>query len=154
MVIYGADSPFQYHTKLAQLFPPLHGYHISLTWMISDFEGYPTPESFSSTSPFLISGKELEQVITTNPEMQIIWGVLSGFRIPAEQIDMSVVPIAEEASLWEANYTIQHPQAECEVAAWDSSATFFRSKNLKAMRRFSRAFPTAITLSKFNPDQS
>ena len=88
------------------------------------------------------------------PDMQSIWGVFSGFRLPSSEIDTSIVPVAEDSALWEPSYQIQHPQAECEVVAWDSSATFFRSKNGKAMWKFSRAFPSAKNLADFNTDKS
>ena len=154
MVIHGTDSPFSSHTKLAELFPPLHGYHIPLIWMVSDFEGCPTPKIFQSDSPFLINGQELDLVMQSVPDMQSIWGVFSGFRLPASEIDTSIVPVAENPTLWEPSYQIQHPQAECEVVAWDSSATFFRSKNGKAMWKFSRAFPSAKNLEDFNTGKS
>ena len=154
MVIYGKNDRLKYHTRLGDVLPTLHGYHIHLTWMLTDLECNSFPEILQADEPIIISGDDLDSLIQSEPDLQIIWGVLSGFRLPPEEIDRSISPKAEDSNVWESSYQIQHPQAECELIAWDSSATFFRSKNQKAMRIFSRKFPKAQTLESFNQSQS
>ncbi len=150
MIIYGTYNRFQFHTILSDVLPTLDKYHLSLTWMLSDLECTSCPEFLQADEPIIITGSELDKVMKIHPKLQIIWGVLSGFRLSPEEIDQTIIPFAEGSKVWENEYEIQHPQAECELVAWDSSATFFRSKNKKVMRIFSRTFPEAKTLETFN----
>jgi hypothetical protein len=154
MVIYGKSDNLKYHTMLGDVLPTLHGYHIPLTWMLTDLDCNSFPEIFQADEPIIISGDDLDALIQNKPDLQIIWGVLSGFRLPPEEIDRSILPKAEVHNVWEPSYQIQHPQAECELVAWDSTATFFRSKNQKAMNIFCRKFPKAQTLESFNKNKS
>jgi hypothetical protein len=154
MVIYHKSGILEFHTLLGDILPTLHGYHIPLTWMITDLECYSSLEVLQADEPIIISGDELDALIQTWPKVQLIWGVLSGFRLPPEEINLSILPKADDSEVWEPNYQIQHPQAECELVAWDGSATFFRSKNQEALRLFTRNFPAAQTLENFDRDQS
>ena len=96
----------------------------------------------------MITGTELNEIM--KEDFQIIWGVLSGFRLKEGEIDLSVPPpVAEHESIWNTEYSIQHPQAECELVSWDSSATFFRSKNPKVMHIFSKTFKESKSLEEF-----
>lgn len=122
--------------------------------MLTDLECYSISPILQATEPVIISGLELDQLIRNEPGSQIIWGVLSGFRIPAEEIDISFCPRSENSKVWKPDYELQHPQAECELVGWDSSATFFRSKDPDIMRIFSRQFPEAQTLESFNQKES
>jgi hypothetical protein len=154
MVIYHRSARIDLHTKLGDVLPTLHGYHIPLTWMLTDLDCNSFPEILQANEPIIISGRELDSLIQNEPHLQIIWGVLSGFRLSAEEIDRSILPEAKDPDIWSPSYEIQHPQAECELIGWDSSATFFRSKNQKAMDIFLRKFPEAQTLEAFNQNRS
>jgi hypothetical protein len=149
MVIYGKNCTLKYHTRLADVLPALHGYHIPLTWMLTNLECNFSPEVLLTDEPIIISGEDLDALIQERPNLQVIWGVLSGFRLPREEIDLSILPKSEDSDVWKSSYQIQHPQAECELVAWDSTATFFRSRNQKAMEIFSGSFPEAQTLEAF-----
>ena len=144
----------EYHTLLGDILPALHGYHLPLTWMLTDIECLDLPEVLRGIEPVIVSGRELDEVIVARPDLQIIWGVLSGFRLPHKEIDPSILPKAENSDVWEPTYKIQHPQAECELVAWDSTATFFRSHNCKIMRSFERRFPEARSLHEDHEGKS
>ena len=154
MVIYGINDKITRHTRLGDVLSTLQGYHISLTWMFTDLECYASSKVLQSGEPIIISGNDLDTLIRNYGGSQIIWGVLSGFRLPPGEIDLSIIPKAEDSDVWKPNYQIQHPQAECELVAWDSSATFFRSKNQEVMRIFSLKFPEAQTIESFNETNS
>ncbi len=154
MVIYGINDKVTCHTRLGDVLSTLQGYHISLTWMFTDLECYSPLKVLQADEPIIISGNDLDALVQNCEGVQIIWGVLSGFRLPPEEIDLSILPMAEDSDVWKSNYQIQHPQAECELVAWDSSATFFRSKNQEAMRMFSLKFPEAQTIESFNETHS
>lgn len=146
MVIYGITDKIKFHTRVGDVLSKLAGYHIPLTWIFTDLECYSTSKVLQGEEPIIISGKDLDLLIQDHWEVQIIWGVLSGFRLRPEDIDLSILPKAEDSDVWKTNYQIQHPQAECELVAWDSGATFFRSRNQEAMRMFSLEFPEAQTI--------
>ena len=76
-------------------------------------------------------------------------GCSSGFHISTDQINLDVSPISEGSQVWSTDYSIQHSQAVCEVVAWDSSATFFRSLIPEQMIDFSNAFSEALTIRQF-----
>ena len=154
MVIYRQSKNVEFHTKLSDILPKMDGYHLPLTWMLSDLDCNLFPDLLQGEEPFLLSGQQLVDMMQTDPHLQVIWGVLSGFRLPIVEIDTTILPISENAKVWDEEYQIQHPQAECELLAWDSSATFFRSKSRRAMRTFAESFPEAQNLSEFNPDRS
>ena len=154
MVICGKNDKPEYHTMLGDVLPTLHGYHIPLTWMLTDLNCNSYPEILQSDEPIVITGQQLDALIQAEPRLQVIWGVLSGFRLPPEEVDRSIIPLSEHSNIWDSDYEIQHPQAECELVGWDSSATFFRSKNQKAMRIFARKFPHAKSLDSFNETRS
>ena len=154
MVIYGKNDKLEFHTMLGDVLPTLHGYHIPLTWMLTDLDCNSYPDILQGGEPIVITGQDLDSLIQAEPRLQVIWGVLSGFRLPPEEIDRSIIPISEGSNVWDSDYEIQHPQAECELVGWDSSATFFRSKNQKAMHIFARKFPDAQSLEAFNGTKS
>ena len=45
---------------------------------------------------------------------------------------------------------IQHPLAEIEIVAWDSSCTLFMSKNEGLAEAFMEAFPMSEDLERYN----
>ena len=143
MIIYETSDRLKSHTLLADVIPGLAGYHTPLTWMFTDLECNFYPSILQKEEPILISGIELDALVRNEPHLQIIWGVLSGFRLPPDKIDLAILPESEGPVFWDPSYEIQHPQAECELVGWDSSATFFRSKNKDALSAFCLSFPEA-----------
>jgi len=78
-----------------------------------------------------LSGEDFTEMIN-RLKGQWIWGVFSGFtkKIKLNDILKSELPYADGYSgFWENNITIQHPLAEIEIVAFDSSLTLFISKN-------------------------
>jgi len=154
MVIYHSSQFLSCHTRLKEFLDRMGGFHRTLTWMLSDIEAFSFPMSYQADTQSILSGIELESLSDAFPHGQIIWGVLSGFQLRADEIDLDVFPVSEHPQIWTADYRIQHPQAVCEIVAWDSSATFFRSIIADQMSGFSAAFPDAMTLTDFQNKKS
>ena len=148
-VIIFHSRQLSYHTNVGEILTPLHGYHLPLHWLVTDLDCSQFPKKFQTDEPILIAGSELDRIM--KEDFQVTWGVFSGFRLEIHKIDVPCpFPVAEHPNIWSEDYSIQHPQAECELICWDSSATFFRSKDQAAMRLFSRSFPEALTLDEFD----
>lgn len=76
-----------------------------------------------------MTGVELTEMI--EEDFQWIWGVLSAFPkdISKEKVLEYRLPEADgNGEIWQNPVSIQHPLAEIEIIAWDSSATVFISK--------------------------
>lgn len=64
--------------------------------------------------------------ICKNEDFQWIWGVFSGFHksVDKEDVLKNKLPQADGyTGFWQNPISIQHPFAEIEIVAWDSSLT-------------------------------
>lgn len=88
-----------------------------------------------------------------NENFQIIWGVFSGFKkdVEFEDVIKFNLPYAEEYNgFWQKELSIQHPLAELEIVAWDSSITIFISKRESLVRDFRYKFSKSEDLKLYN----
>ena len=156
------SSPrMSYHTDVQAIFRALVGAQFEYEWLVTDFEcialGHSTlPEALQSgddddrlaNRAVRFSGLELQRIVDTH-QLQFVWGVLSGF--PPDRVpDVSMLapyPIADGLStLWSADATVQHPQAEVEIVCTDGSFTWFRTRRQELGDRFASYFPGTIDL--------
>ena len=87
-----------------------------------------------------ISGKQLTEMVNEE-NFQWIWGVLSAFppNISLEEVLKYQLPEADGYSgFWKNPISIQHPLAEIELVAWDSSLTILISKKDTIIEEFQR----------------
>lgn len=85
--------------------------------------------------------------------VQWVWGVFSGFEphITKEQVMQYPTPYAGgNARFWANPLTIQHPLANVEIVAFDSSFVLLFSKEKKVYDGFRAAFPLSKDLLKNN----
>jgi hypothetical protein len=150
MILYHDTQSMSCHMHLKEFLAKMNGFHEDLSWMLSDIEAFNFPLTYQQDKPLIISSRKLDKISSEFPDCQIIWGVLSGFKIPADQINLELCPISSDPKVWSPDYSIQHYQAVCEIVAWDSSATFFRSLIPEQMIDFHNAFPEALTIEEFN----
>lgn len=123
----------KYFTFLKKLFLPLHGIQKDYNWLITCYECYPKNKRYAkmlSGKYCWITGDELTEMFE-NEDFQWIWGVFSAFpkNISKQTVLKSELPKSEGYSrVWHNPVCIQHPLAEIEIIAWDSSMTIFISK--------------------------
>ena len=121
-------------TQLSNIFPLIGNIQNDYNWLITDYECYPRNEmlrQFFSGEACYVTGEELTQIIQQE-DFQWIWGVLSAFpkSVSEEQILQYALPEAEGNSrIWHRPITLQHPLAELELIAWDSTETVLISKD-------------------------
>ena len=123
----------KYFTHLKKLFLSINGLQKNYNWLITAHECYPQDERYAKiwTEKYCwMTGDELTEMIEEE-DFQWIWGVFSAFPkdISEEKVLGQALPEADgNVEIWQNPVSIQHPLAEIEIIAWDSSATVFISK--------------------------
>jgi len=149
------DKSEQYFTFLGGIFKAIQNKQEEYNWLITDYECYPQSEKCSELfngKDIWISGSELTKMIETE-DFQWIWGVFSGFPkgVPKDNVMEFDIPKAEEhEDFWKVPVSIQHPLADIEIVAWDSSLTLFISKDDELIKLFCEEFPLAENLTEYN----
>ena len=116
----------QYYTHMVKVFNAIENEQLKYNWLITNWECYPQDEELYellSREYIWISGEKLTEIINKN-DFQFIWGVFSGFSkgVLLEDILKYELPFADGyKGFWIDNVGIQHPLAEVEIVAWDSS---------------------------------
>ena len=144
-----------YHTNMGKIFEAIENEQIKYNWLITNCEVYPIDRDIQklfSKEYIWISGEKLTEIIAKE-NFQIIWGVFSGFSkdINLEEVLQYELPFVDgNDGYWKDNLNIQHPLAEIEIAAIDSSFTILLSKNEDIAEKFISNFPMVQDLSLFN----
>lgn len=149
------DKGENYYTYMGKIFQGLENEQLKYNWLITDCVCYPQDKKLYdmfSKEYVWISGKQLTEIVLKD-DFQFIWGVFSGFYkdINLQEVLKYDLPFADGyGGFWVDNVGIQHPLAEIEIVAWDSSLTLFISKNEDLVHRFMLNFPLAEDLSAQN----
>lgn len=145
----------QYYTHMVKVFNAIENEQFKYNWLITDCECYPQDEESEklfSKEYIWISGEQLTEIVKKD-DFQFIWGVFSGFskEITLEEVLRYDLPFADGyKGFWVDNVGIQHPLAEVEIVAWDSSLTLLISKNDNIVKKFHDYFPLSEDLSALN----
>jgi hypothetical protein len=141
----------EFHTNLKELLKPILTDIKDFNWVISDFDfisDKSLPINYEHDF-FVLSSDEFEEILKS--EMQLIWGVVSGF--PKDQkiiLDENDLPYAEGNDLIWENENFQLQNSVIEIIAFDSSYSIIKFKDEKLSNQFKAYFDEAIELDKFN----
>jgi hypothetical protein len=144
----------KYYTFMREVFHSIDNEQTKYNWLITDCVCYPIDEKLEnlfSQKYIWISGNDLTEIIDKE-DFQFVWGVFSGFssNITLEQVLNYDFPYADGyEGFWIDNVSIQHPLADIEIVAWDSSLTIFISKEEKLVQKFMNGFPLSKDLKNF-----
>lgn len=144
-----------YYTHMDKVFNAIENEQLKYNWLITDCECYPEDKNINemfSKEYIWISGEQLTEIINKD-DFQFIWGVFSGFplEVTLEETLRYDLPFADGyKGFWVDNVGIQHPLAEVEIVAWDSSLTLLISKDDNLVRKFRSNFPLSEDLSALN----
>lgn len=140
---------FKSYTILKQVLRDLELVDKNYLWLISDIEAYPRKEKYESMVQgdyLLMSTTELVDMLEED-DFQWVWAVFSA--IPSiykrEDILKFDLPYVQELNddynphVYEPK--IQHPYAEFEIYAVDSSYMFMISDNEELIERFKKSYP-------------
>lgn len=145
----------RYYTYLRKIFNVIDNVQIKYNWLITNCECYPSDENLNeifSREYVWISGEQLTQIIEKN-DMQFVWGVFSGFskEISINDVLKYDLPFADgNGTFSKDDVKIQHPLADIEIVAFDSTFTLFMSKDEKLVDLFRRGFPLSEDLEDQN----
>lgn len=140
------------YTLMRQLLINLELNNSDYNWLITDIEAYPQLEEINNLvcdKEFLIlSTKELMDILYKE-DFQWIWAVFSA--IPTKYSKNEILkyelphiqPINRDDNPFDREPRIQHPLAEIEIGAWDSSGMFIVSENKELLGRFKKYYPLA-----------
>lgn len=149
------DKGKKYFTYLKELFVSIGNIQKEYNWLITGHECYPPNLDYDkklSGEYCWITGDELTNM-AENEDFQWIWGVFSAFpkNISQQEVLKSKLPYADgNTGLWQNPVSIQHPLAEIEIVAWDSSMSVVISKNDDIIEKLKESRPWAEDLEKYN----
>ena len=144
-----------YYTYLDKVFKAIDNEQIRYNWLITERDCYPSDSTFRelfSQEYIWLTGQELTAIIAAE-RFSFVWGVFSGFKpeIPLNEVLQYDLPYANGyTGFWLDDVGIQHPLADIEIVAWDSSLTLFISKDDELADKFLQAFPLSEDLSAKN----
>ena len=145
------EYEFKYYTFLQQSLLDLDLTDQDYLWLISDIEAYPRKKEYQdlleNNTYLLLSTKELVDMLECD-DFQWIWAVFSAIppRYRKEDILKFDLPYVQNVEKGKYNpHTdkpkLQHPYAEFEIYAVDSSYMFMISNNEVLISKFKRCYP-------------
>ena len=122
-------------------------------WLISDIEAYPTKDKYKGiieNSYLLMSTNELVKMLEED-DFQWIWAVFSAIPSRYQKEDILKFDLPYVDNCEEGKYNphtdepkLQHPYAEFEIYAVDSSYMFMISNNEALISQFQKCYPKYI----------
>lgn len=143
------------YSYLKDVFCKINTLSKNYNWLISYPECYPQNKKLQEkmyNDYIWLSGSELQNMLYID-NFQWIWGVLSGFpqNILLEDVLKYQLPYADGyTGFWNNPVTLQHPLADVEIVAWDSSCTLCISKDETIIEEFSAIYPCSEDLEVYN----
>lgn len=146
---YISDTDENSYTHMLKVLNSIGGRNLKYNWLITEIQAYPTDTETNSllinTRYLVLSTNELLNVLEKE-DFQWIWGVFSAIpeKYSKEEILASEIPWADGNSLIYQNAPIiQHPLADIEIVAFDSTLVQITSKDNKIAELFKTAYPSA-----------
>ena len=141
---------FEYYTMLKQILCDLELVDKNYLWLISDIEAYPRKKEYqelTNNDYLLINTSDLVKMLDDD-DFQWIWAVFSAIhsKYPKEEIlkfDLPYLKNIDDGKYnpYEDKPKVQHPYAEFEIYAVDSSYMFMISDNEELIHRFKKSYP-------------
>ena len=147
----------QFYTFLYPIFEVIRDKQVNYNWLVTECDAW--EEIFRKydctccDKCFWISGEELTKLIRENANIQMVWGILSGFdkKYTLEEVLKYPKPYADmNCKLWENPITIQNPLATIEIVAFDSSCTLIKCMDRKLLETVKQEFPYCEDLEVYN----
>jgi len=150
------DEGFKFYTDMRLILAPIEDIAARYNWLVTNHECYWEKwAKFENENGYAwLSGSELLDFVKTGG-IQFVWAVFSGFQshIPLEKILEYDRPYADGYSgFWKNPISLQHPLAEIEIVAFDSTFTLCIAKDEKVIDALTSCFPQAKDLEEFNSE--
>lgn len=146
-----SENDFEYYTMLKKIIFDLGLANKEYWWLISDIEAYPRKEEYydfiHKKDYVLIKTSDLLKMLEED-DFQWIWAVFSiiPLHYTEEEIlnyELPYIQFIDEGaySPYIDSPKLQHPLAEFELYAEDSSSMFLIADNEELISRFKKAYP-------------
>lgn len=139
-----------------EIFKHIEEYIKSLNWRITNVECFCRTTTyvfpFEECNDYFVDGETLYNMLKEHPEIQWVWGALSGFTKDITWDEIKQNPVIEDIS--EIPYLkgrLHHiePKAVFEMIAFDSAETYIMADNPEIVKRLYKLFPDAENLEKY-----
>lgn len=144
------------YTMMLKVINALGGRNLNYNWLITDIEAYPQKglkeldeelyNYLTEKDYVFISNSDLLDILEKN-DFQWIWGVFSAIPVnySIEEVLKYELPYAEDNHdiYLDNNFVIQHPLADIEIVAFDSSGMHIVSKDKDICDKFKILYPDA-----------
>ncbi len=140
----------RYYTHMLEIILALGGKALPYKWLISGMEAYPAErekyaDMVEKNEYLILSNTELLEMLTED-DFQWIWAIFSA--IPEQRSDAEILeyelPSVDNVEIYKKDVAIiQHPLAELEIVAVDSSNAFIVARDEKMAEKFRDLFPKA-----------
>lgn len=144
MKTYIINRGLEYYTDMSIILNPIQEYLQDYNFLITDIECNHCPDKrINYEEDYLfISPSGLLDIVNTN-EIQFIWGVFSAIpkQISLDEILKYELPYSERTHTLDEILKMQHPLAEIEIVAFDSSYVEIISKREDIIHIIEKEFP-------------
>lgn len=156
-MVHGAilEKGIRCYTHFLEILQSIEPIQKDFNWLITNCECFPrdlkTAELLSGEYCFL-NGSALTALVE-HDDFQWVWAVFSAFEthLTLDEILQYPLPYADcKPNFWKNPPTIQHPLAQIEIVAFDSSLTLFLANERELTNRFKTAFPDGEDLQEYN----
>ncbi len=147
---YFSKNDRRFYTHMLEIIQALGGKDLPYKWLISSIEAYPVKKGtyadmVTSNEYLILSNAELLEMLTEE-DFQWIWAVFSA--IPEQRSDAEILgyalPSVDKEEIYKEDVAvIQHPLAELEIVAVDSSNAFIVARDAQMAEKFKDLFPKA-----------
>ena len=134
----------KYYTNMLKVMNAIKEIVNDYNWLISDIE---TNKEFNLTNGYsILNGNELMKYLNENVDLQYIWGCFSA--IPKHYLEEDILKyeipyVKGNNNICRDKSIIQHPLAEIEIDAIDSSFIQIIAKTDEVIELFRKSFPFA-----------
>lgn len=145
---------FKYYTMLRKIIIDLELADKEYWWLISDIEAYPKKEKYQefiyNEDYLLIKTSDLMKMLEED-DFQWVWAVFSVIPFKYNKEEILKYKFSHLQYIQEGEYNpytdtpiLQHPLAEFELYAEDSTSMFLISDNEELLNRFKKSYPNYI----------
>ena len=122
------------YTLMSRIFKSINQVQRNYNWLITDINAYPNDPFFEklvNEEYIWMTGDELTKMVEKE-DFQWIWAVFSGFSpdvYKEEKLKYELPNVQDNYEIWKNQPQIQHPLANTEILACDSSYVTIVSKH-------------------------
>lgn len=141
---YISEKEEKYYTHMLKVLNSIGGRNLGYNWLITDIEAYPQDDGeldklIRENDYLFLSNDELISMLEKN-DFQWIWGVFSAIpnKYTKEEALKYELPFADgNYDIYKEDlFVIQHPLADIEIVAFDSSCVQIVAKDEEIANKF------------------